>query len=156
MKNIPRKVFFIAAMVLLFMSCGRGRVFEEYEKLPEYSWDRHENIVFETVIEDADAQYNIYIAIRHITQYPFKNLLVTSIMETPSGERRLLEHDLKIRDDEGNLLGEGMGDLWDIIIPLRKNHKFNKTGPLTIEFENRMPRQNTPGIMEVGLIIEKL
>lgn len=156
MKKISRKIFFIATIMVLLMSCGRGRVFEEYHKLPEYNWGRHENIVFETVVEDADAQYDIYIAIRHITQYPFKNLLVTSIMETPSGERRLLEHDLKIRDDEGNPLGEGMGDLWDIIIPLRKNHKFNMAGPLTIEFENRMPRQNTPGIMEVGLIIEKL
>ncbi len=156
MKTLSHKIFLPALITLMLFSCGSGRVYEEYKKLPDYSWSRFENIIFETEIEDADANYNIYIAIRHITQYPFKNLLVTTIMQTPSGEQRLLEYDLKLRDDNGKPLGNGMGELWDINIPLRKNFKFNEAGPLIIEFENRMPQPQTPGIMEIGLIIEKI
>ena len=149
----------IALLILsiaMLLSCGKGRVFEEHKKLPDYDWNRFDNIIFEAGIEDADASYNIFIAIRHITNYPFKNLLVTSIMTTPGGEQRFLDHELKIRDDNGKPLGNGMGDIWDIKIPLRKNFRFNAPGRLVIEFENRMPRPVTPGIMEVGLIIEKV
>ena len=140
----------------MFLSCGKGRVFEEHRKLSDYNWNRFDNIIFEADIEDTDAAYNIFIAIRHITNYPFKNLVITSIMTTPGGEERFLDHDLRIRDDDGKPLGNGMGDIWDINIPIRKNFRFNKPGRLTIEFENRMPRPVTQGIMEVGLIIEKV
>ena len=147
----------IALMTLLILSsCSEKRVFEEYQEIPDYRWKRQKNIVFTAEIENAEATYNIYIAIRHITQYPFRNLLVTSIMKTPSGEERFLNHDLRVRDEQGNPLGNGMGDLWDINIPIRKNFKFNKSGSVVIEFENRMPRTDTPGIMEIGLIIEKV
>ena len=49
-----------------------------------------------------------------------------------------------------------MGDLWDINIPIRKNFKFSAKGVLKVGFENRMPRTDTPGIIEIGLIIEKV
>ena len=73
------------------MACGRGRIYEEHRELPNYTWVRLDNLIFETEIKDADASYNIYIAIRHITQYPYKNLMITTIMKTPSGEERFLD-----------------------------------------------------------------
>lgn len=156
LKNISGSLLLALALGLVLQSCGGSRVFEEHHKLDDYTWKRFDNIVFEAEIEDNSASYDIYIAIRHITQYPFKNLMITTIMKTPSGEERYLEYDLKIRDDDGNPLGDGMGDLWDISIPLRKNFRFREAGTLVIEFENRMPRPTTPGIMEIGLIIEKI
>jgi gliding motility-associated lipoprotein GldH len=155
MKTNTRITLLIISSAML-ISCGKGKVFEEYKKLPDYNWNRFDNIIFEADIEDADVNYNIYIAIRHITNYPFKNLVLTSIMTTPGGEERFLDHDLRIRDDNGKPLGNGMGDIWDINIPIRNNFRFKKPGRLIIEFENRMPRPVTQGIMEVGLIIEKV
>jgi gliding motility-associated lipoprotein GldH len=156
LKKLTAAVLLALTAGLIFPSCQGGRVFEEYRKLDDYTWKRFDNIVFEAEIEDTGASYNIYIAIRHITQYPFKNLMITAIMKTPSGEERYLEYDLKIRDDEGKPLGNGMGDLWDINIPLRKNFRFRNPGKVVMEFENRMSRPTTPGIMEIGLIIEKI
>jgi gliding motility-associated lipoprotein GldH len=159
MELLPKTKTRIALLILstaMFLSCGKGRVFEEHRKLPDYNWQRFNNIIFEADIEDVEASYNIFIAIRHVTNYPFKNLVLTSIMTTPGGEERFLDHDLRIRDDNGKPLGNGMGDIWDINIPIRKNFRFNKPGRLIIEFENRMPRPVTQGIMEVGLIIEKV
>ena len=156
LKKIPVALLLVLTASLVLQSCSGGRVFEEHRKLDDYTWKRFENIIFEADIQDTSASYDIYIAIRHITQYPFKNLMITTIMKTPSGEERYLEYDLQIRDDDGNPLGDGMGDLWDISIPLRKNFRFREAGTLVIEFENRMPRPTTPGIMEIGLIIEKV
>ncbi len=150
-----RKTLLLVAVITLLTACSRGRIYEEHRELANYTWNRFDNLIFETEIEDADASYDIYIAIRHITQYPYKNLMITTIMKTPSGEERFLDYDLKIRGENDKPLGKGMGDIWDINIPLRKNFKFLKPGPLIIEFENRMPRSGISGIMEIGLILEK-
>ena len=68
------------------------------------------------------------------------------------GARRVVEAVLK---NEGNLLGDGMGDLWDVVSPLRKDFRFNQAGTAKIELHNYMTKLETLGIIEVGLIVKK-
>jgi len=146
----------IFLFIFIFLSsCHPGRIFEEHRKMENYSWKKHQNIVFEFPVEDISVNYDIYIAIRHATQYPYRNLLISTILTTPSGEQRMTDYDLKIRDKDGKPLGDGLGDLWDLNIPLRKDFHFHEAGTCVLEIENRMLKSITPGILEIGLIVEE-
>jgi len=47
-----------------------------------------------------------------------------------------------------------MGELCDIELPIRKDMIFNKSGICRVRVENKMNKAETPGIIEVGLIVK--
>ena len=146
--------FLLITMTFTMISCNPGRIYEKHIKLKDYAWDMQETFTFSFEVENINVNYDIYIAIRHAHIYPYKNLLISTVMTTPSGEQRLTDYDFDIKDKQGKFLGDGMGDLYDINIPIRKGFKFQEKGQCTIVFENRMSQVRTPAIMEVGLIVE--
>ncbi|MFC2107477.1 gliding motility lipoprotein GldH [Bacteroidota bacterium] len=150
----PLKIFLFLILMITFSSCNPGRIYEKHIKLNDYAWDKFETFTFEFEVDNISVEYDIYLAIRHAHIYPYDNLLVSTVMTTPSGEKRYTDYDLSIKDKNGEFLGDGMGDLWDINIPIRKKFKFQEKGKCVIEFENRMSRLRTPAILEVGLIVE--
>ncbi len=122
MKNIAiyKLILLSFAFFLIFQGCGKRKIYEEFEKFSNYSWNRFNYLNFEADIQDTSRYYDIFLAVRHITQYPYKKLDVNFTSYTPSGEERSMEYSFRIKNDEGKFLGEGMGDLWDIELPLRK------------------------------------
>jgi gliding motility-associated lipoprotein GldH len=150
-----KKILLLISVLVLLNACDSDRVYEKYEKFPDQSWNRFDNLEFEIPVGNINSTYDIYITIRHITQYPYKNLLITTILNTPSGEVRFMDYDLQIRDKEGKPLGESTDDRWEIKILLRKSFKFRKAGTFTIEIENRMSKMETTGILGIGVIVEK-
>ena len=111
-------------LLIVFWGCSPNKIYEKKYKFDNYSWNRFNNLYFEVPINDIKSNYNFYLAIRHITQYPYRNLMLNLTINTPSGEIRSKEYDLRLRDKDGKLIGDGMGDLWDISFPLRKDFKF--------------------------------
>ena len=146
--------FLILAVLFAIAACNPGRIYEKHIKLNDYAWDKFETFTFDFEVDDISVKYDIYLAIRHAHIYPFDNLLISTVMTTPSGEKRYTDYDLAIKDKSGEFLGDGMGDLYDINIPIRKGFIFQEKGKCSIEFENRMSRLRTPAILEVGLIVE--
>ncbi len=73
----------------------------------------------------------------------------------PSGEMRTADYSFKIKDKEGKILSECLGDYCDIKFLLRGGFRFSEPGIVKFEIENKMTKIETPGIIEVGLIIEK-
>lgn len=155
MQQTKHLQIFLIATITLLTSCHPGRIHEEHRKMEHVAWKKHQDMAFEFEVEDVSASYDIYLAIRHASLYPFDNLLVSTVLTTPGGETRYTNYDFAIKDKEGNFLGDGLGDLWDINLPLRKGFTFSEPGTCLIELENRMLKSITPGIVEIGLIVER-
>ncbi len=149
-----RKIFF-ASLIVVLASCGHKKIFEKHLDIENYSWNRYKKFEYTVPVKEKDVNYDIYIAVRHITQYPFANLMVGLSIYYPGGEERYDEFDLILRDKSGKLIGDGTGDIWDISIPVIKNISFKEAGNYKFEIENLMPKFETPGIMQIGLIVKK-
>lgn len=145
----------VVILLLILSSCGSRTIFREYEEMESYSWNRFKVVEFEVPIENTDPGYDIVLAIRYIEQIPHDKLLINFTFYTPSGEMRTMDHDIRMREPDGELSGKGMGDLWDLEVTLREDFRFNEEGICKFEIHNRMPRVETIGIMDVGLIIRK-
>ena len=149
--------FFLLLFVLLIVNfgCSNVKVFEEYKKFDNLSWHRFNFLEFEVPIEDTETEFDIYISIRHLPEFPYKQLPVNLTIYSPSGEMRTADHMLELNDNEGNSLSECLGDFCDVSILVRKDFKFSEPGTFKFRIENKWKKVDLPGIMEVGLILEK-
>ncbi|MFO8130083.1 MAG: gliding motility lipoprotein GldH [Bacteroidales bacterium] len=152
---VMKRPLCLLPLFLLLLSCERNTIFEQHVNMDNHSWSKFSAVDFHFDIDDTSASYDVFIAIRHSAQYPGHNLLISTVLITPSGEKRFTEYDLRIRDDEDKFPGDGPENLRDIQIPLRKDFTFKEAGTCDLEIENRMPKLQTPGIHKIGLVVQK-
>jgi gliding motility-associated lipoprotein GldH len=150
-----KRLIFLLLPVVLLTSCGPRKIFEDHIKTKNLSWNRFDVYEFEVPIENISKGYDLVFALRHITDIPYDKLSINLAFETPIGERRSRDFTVTIRDKEGNLLGDGLGELWDLEKTLWENFQFRETGICKIELRNRMTKLETLGILEVGFIVRE-
>ena len=141
-------------ITLLLISCNSNAVFREYNKFDDISWNRMDFLNFEVPVQENEG-LGFYLAIRHHTNFPYDFIDVNITFYTPDGEMRSRDYHFNLENEESKWKGDGMGELWDIELPIRKNMIFNKTGICKVRIENRMKKMETPGIIEAGLIVKK-
>ena len=153
MKNNAKSLFLISLIICLFSCRNHDTIFEKRVVFKNNSWNRFEILKFNVQVEDTIPEYDIYCTVRHASFYPYSNLLINFSLSMPNSEERVQEHNLKLRAKNGTFLGNGMGDIWDISIPLMTHFTFPHAGDFHFEVENLMTKYETEGIMEFGLII---
>lgn len=146
-------MFFMISTFLL--SCSKNKVFEKRFEFEKYTWNRFLPVFFEFQINDVSYNYNVYLTLRHITQYPYDNLKVNLTIYSPSGEERTSMHVFQVKDKDGKFLGDGMGDLWDLKLLVKQNISFKNPGKYKIQIDNLMDYFDIVGLMNIGLIVEK-
>jgi gliding motility-associated lipoprotein GldH len=146
---------YIFLVILCLSSCSRGKVFEEYRKFPDQSWNRFRFLTFDVMIDDPEPAYDVFVTVRHLPEFPYNTLDVNLNITYPSGEERNSNHHIHIRDASGKLLGEGLGDLWDVTVPVKKGVRFPAAGKYRFDFENKMTKVQTPALLEFGLTVKK-
>jgi gliding motility-associated lipoprotein GldH len=149
------QILLLAAILLGMGSCKKSNVFEQYRKLEKQSWNRFNILKFEIPINDTQTPVDILLAIRHLPEFQIRELPVNITLYMPSGEMRSAEELLKFTEKDGKSLSECLGDLCDISFILRENFTFSEPGTVRIEIENKWPKVELPGILEVGLVINR-
>jgi gliding motility-associated lipoprotein GldH len=152
---MKKLILIFIPVIIVLTSCNPRKIYEKHFDIDRITWNRFDVKTFKVEIKDISANYAFYAAIRHLTDVPFRFLTIKIIIYTPSGERRILEQKILLKDNDGNLLGDGMGDLWDVNHLVRDNFKFTEPGICTVEISSTMSQADLPGIMQVGLIVKK-
>lgn len=145
---------FLAGLFIL-TSCNPRKIYEKHLDNSRITWNRFDIKTFNVDIRDISANYDFYVAIRYVSEIPLDYIKIKFTLYTPSGEIRTLEQKILLKDKEGNLLGNGMGDLWDLNHLVRDNFEFTEPGICKVEISSTMSQADLPGIMQVGLIVEK-
>jgi gliding motility-associated lipoprotein GldH len=152
------KYFFLslsAVLCLLSIGCDSNRVFENNIDIPDYSWDVKNKLSFDVNIDDTISLHNLYVNVRHASQYPYANLYVFITIKFPNGKFAKDTLECVFSDQNGKWKGAGMGDIWDNQILWKPNIKFPLKGKYTFEYEQAMRTEQVPFIMDVGLRVEK-
>ncbi|MDD4149804.1 MAG: gliding motility lipoprotein GldH [Bacteroidales bacterium] len=149
-------LFFTLSLVLVIMACDRNRVYEDYTKIENSIWNQENIVKFEFEIDDTNSMNNVLINLRHASIYPYNNLWLFVKSSAPNGTINIDTVECILVNKENRWLGDGMGDIWDIQIPWKNNIRFSRQGVYRIEFEQAMRVENLPGIMDIGLRIEKI
>lgn len=140
--------------LLLLTSCGNKVVYREYHKMENISWNRFDIQNFEVPVEKGDV-LDFYLSIRHHPDFPYDKMWVNITFYTPEGTTRSRDYEFDLKDENGKWLGDCMGELCDIDLPLHKELAFNQSGICRVRVENKYPKYETPGIIEVGLVVKR-
>jgi gliding motility-associated lipoprotein GldH len=136
-------------------SCNKNIVFSEYKTFSNGEWFAKEKAVFDLEITDTQTLNNIYLMLRHSEAYPYNNLFVFVTTKYPDGKVITDTMEVVLANQKGEWLGNGMGDIFDFKVPIKKNVRFPLGGKYQFSFEQGMRVNPLPMIMDFGFEIEK-
>lgn len=143
--------------VLLVGGCDTNAVYKAYEDIEDGKWYIKNAPSFTFEIEDASVPYNIYYNLRNSLSYGYYNLYLTRYLRDATGkeiESRLDE--LILMDPKtGKPNGDGLGDLFDHKVLMKRNYRFPTPGKYTMQIRQYMRQDPLLNILSVGITVEK-
>lgn len=153
-----RTVLFFLLFVFL-LGCDPARIYEKNQDFDQRFWLSTEQPEFEFLITDTATSYNVYGNVRNTIAYPFARLFFTYSLRDSLGntvQEKLVDHTL-FDPSSGKPQGtSGLGDIYDHQIPLLAGYRFSKPGAFTLRLEQFMRQDTLPGVLAVGVRVEKV
>lgn len=147
---------FVVAVILLFVGCSQGFVYEDELDVPNRTWNSTQAVRFQTEIQDTTSFYNIYIKLSNTEFYPNSNLWLFTKTIAPNGRAQLDTVELVLATDEGKWLGEESDELWTAYYPFKMRVAFPQSGKYTFELVQGMRRLQLEDVKSVGIAIERM
>jgi gliding motility-associated lipoprotein GldH len=132
---------------------GSGEI-REYISFENNSWYRFRILSFNLPIEKPGKTYDIHFYAYYTQEFEFENLDFNMIMKTPSGEERIREYQVKIRNRDGSFTNECKSDSCEATVVLKSELSITRSGILRIELENLIPRMEINGLKGVGILLK--
>ena len=151
-----KKTFLLLAVIgLLAGACNNNKPVSQTHKFKNGVWERFDFLNFELPVENNKAPYDISVDLSFTSEFPAESLYVNVVMTTPSGEERIKDYNLTVKDRNGNFLGTKTDGVYHLSVPIRKGIRFNEAGICKFEIENLMPKYVTSGIVDFGIKLEE-
>lgn len=146
-------------VVLLFFSCDKKRVFDQYKSVGN-AWNKDSIVTFNLPELDASKRYDLFVNMRVNNNYPFNNLFLIVALELPNGFTKVDTLEYQMANPDGTLLGDGFSDIKESKLFYKDKVKFS--GRYKVHIKQAV-RENgkvpgvtaLEGITEVGFRIEK-
>jgi len=148
-----RRVAFYSLFAIVVSSCGPTVVYQQMEAVPNTEWAQGLAFVHNVEVIDTQQPYDMFLEIRHTGNYPYSNLFLFMRTELPDGRSRTDTIDCLLAKPSGQWYGSGLGDLYSLSIPFRKNVRFDKEGTYNFQMEHGMREEVLDGISDIGLTI---
>ena len=157
-EGIRGGMLFILAVIVpaavLLQGCDPGRVYEKNREIPGHTWKMKEPLRFRVQVDDTVSSHNIYINIRNYSDYPYSNIYLFVHVTSPAGDALTDTVNFLLADKRGKWLGKGLGDLYFLRLPYRRNIRFPYRGVYIFDIEQGM-RTDLKGVRDVGIRVER-
>ncbi len=153
-----RVTFALCLLGVVLWSCNDKRVYEQVIDFDNRQWIVTDKPSFEFEIDDPSSTYNILCDVRNTVSYPYARFYFTYYLQDSTGaelQKRLVGEylfDAKSGKPSGK---SGIGDLYDHRFMLLSDFRFPGKGKFKIVLEQFMRIDTLPGIVAVGIRIEK-
>lgn len=154
MKALKNKLF-IAIAILSLTACQDELIFDQNLALPEQEWHWKEKAHFQVDIEDSTQWYALYVNTRITGDYPYSNMWVLVEGISPAGDTSTARVELPLFSAEGIPLGLERGTVWEYHIPAIPQMDFTQGGTWLFTIEQNMRVHTLPGVLDIGLSLEK-
>jgi gliding motility-associated lipoprotein GldH len=142
-------------LVLLFTSCDRDMVYDQYMTTENGMWKWNDVGVFKVEMNDTVSLYNVYLQVRHTVDYPLSNLYMFVLVKGPSGQYLRDTVNMVLAEPDGSWIGRGTGKLRELRLLYRKQTRFTESGTYTFSLGQAMRKSELP-VTNVGVRIERV
>lgn len=128
--------------------------------IPNGAWENTLKPTFSFDITDTLSGHNVFIDVRHTGDYAYSNLYLFVDLEGPGGRTKRDTVECLLADPMGRWLGKGTGFIFasrtrDAKVLYRLGNRFPQAGRYAITLEQAMRDDPLPGIIDVGVSIER-
>jgi len=151
---MKRYVPVILVLWLIFTaSCDQNVVFDEYVPTGgQWSWRDAREFMVE--MDDTLSLYNIYVQVRHTTEYPMSNLYMFVHVKGPDGQHRKDTVNMILAEPSGEWTGRGTGHLRELQLLFRNQVQFRIPGTYVFTLEQAMRNPELP-VTDLGIRVER-
>lgn len=143
----------LSLLILLLTGCEQGNNFRAYEDISNYAWEHDKPVTFEVSVEDTTVACNLVVSIRHTGQYRYRNVWLDIVEIAPDGSRDSTRQEVMLAEKDGRWSGEGLGDIIDREMLVRRQFRFSQTGTYRYRIRHAMRQDLLLFIMDVGLTV---
>lgn len=144
----------VAVLLLHCHSCDPDMVYDQFRQPEQGVWTWNDALEFEADIQDTLSLHDIYLQLRHTTEYPMSNLYMFVHIKSPTGQILSDTVNMILAAPDGKWIGRGNGNIRELMLLYRKQILFRVPGPYTITLEQAMRREELP-VSDVGVRIER-
>lgn len=156
-KTIVRNKFvWSLAILFLLSSCNKNIVYSKYKTFENQEWSAKDTAVFDLEITDTQTLNTISLMIRHADSYPYNNIFLFVTSKYPDGMVKKDTMEVILANSKGEWIGSGVGDIFDVKVPIKRNVRFPLGGKYQFIFEQGMRVDPLPMVMDFGFEIEKV
>jgi gliding motility-associated lipoprotein GldH len=145
---------FLLLLAIAFTSCDKGPVSETYLTIKNSTWDRFDIKQFDIPVAEPAQTYDITLVVRCSEKFQYDKLPVYAIITTASGEERMREVNLLVREN-GKMITQPESTNSEARLILWKGVNMGDKGTCKITLENMIPKIQTDGINEIGIVVTK-
>ncbi|MDD3211041.1 gliding motility lipoprotein GldH [Bacteroides graminisolvens] len=149
-----RNSIIITLSTLFLFSCDNGSVYHSFKHVNPKGWSKHDTLSFEIGLKETAYRYNIRAQIRNLSSYAYQDLYLCIKSNIP--DSTIWQTDtikFQLINKEGEIIGKGWGDLYELSVPYR-NNILVKPGKYTIKISHEMKDNYLKGINDVGIKVE--
>ena len=143
-------------LALTFISCEQDYFFKETYVVENQIWNYDNLAEFSVEIPDTNSIYNLYLKVKHSTDYPFQNLYTKIKTEFPQGQVVDEIVSLELAGKGGIWLGNCNSKTCELIIPVRQNDYFVQSGKYLFSIEQYMRQDTLPGVYDFTFMVENI
>lgn len=158
MNGLPvflRMVIGVTLISCILSGCSAPETFNENQSFQNNEWTYTDVKSFSVDVEDTASTYDIYVQLRHSSQFEWRNLWIkiqTVFPDNTEKERRI---DLLLSDPAGVWYGDCLGENCDRVIKIQSKAKFPAKGTYIFRIAQDMRENPLKMLKSVGVLIEK-
>lgn len=157
MKPVKISFLFVVLLATVLASCQDQSVIVDTNiELDKHNWSYTEKVRIPLSIESADIPFNLYLNLRHTSDYKYSNIFLLIHITGPDGKKITERREFKLAQPDGEWLGSGSGNLYSYQILFKEDYKFPLKGKYMIELEQNMRDNPLDHITDAGIRVERV
>lgn len=153
--NIFRLSIF-CILLTAFTSCVPLDSYEKIHIIENEEWLRNDSLTFDFEILDSTELYDVFYIIRHKADFEYSNLWVSLTQKSPTSAEVSRDDQLVLASNSnGRWIGNCIGDICDVKLPLARNIRFNELGKYQVKVNHISRDSIIKHVLGFGLLLEK-
>jgi gliding motility-associated lipoprotein GldH len=152
-KNTLIFIGLVIAFAGLTTSCDQDVAYAESKSVDKSGWLAGDTLTLSPSIIDADANYDVYLWVRHSKEYDYRNIWLKVISEPMLTNDSTFMLDIPVADKTGRWLGHCSQSLCTVRVLLQKNYRFQEASAFRVDVLQYMREETLQDVRDVGIEI---
>ena len=135
-------------LIVGFVSCQNENKKEVYHSFNNNTWNTDSIVSFELDNIDTTSSHDLYLMVRHTTNFKFQNLFLFTNFENQQDTLELF-----LSEKSGRWLGKGFGEIKELKIRIKENVNFKENQDQIFSVEQAMRYEDLEKIINLTEIV---